>query len=403
MLAMKKILIAVLLAFISNTVYANICEQQQKIVEKNIKSLLPKVVGLSVAVYTLGKGACYFNYGTVRKHSKIKSSNQTICNLASLTKVFTRIILSVYAEKHWLNLYSPVKANLPAGYRLTPQEQTVTYQQLATFTGGFYYSEPPGFNLYNPPSQSQFVKSVSRLIPEKPIPGVKNLPSLRQYSNVSIGLLGQILMHIAAEKTGVRYPFTPLGYSSWVQRFLTNKIAMQTIAVHPKGNYSGLYRYSEKTKRISPQKAAPWFSGDGAAASLSSNSLNLVKFIHANLCATYPNQYNCSQYPSYLLSAMKRAQQVEHYRPKGSLKDSTIYVLNSHYKLLKIYKPYLAQALAWVLSPRKHILWKSGSSVGSSTWLGISPSKGMGVVILANTRVKDEVKFAGLNMLANMK
>lgn len=86
-----------------------------------------------------------------------------------------------------------------------------------------------------------------------------------------------------------------------------------------------------------------------------------------------------------------------------TIKDSTIYVLDAHYKRLTLYKPYLVQALAWVYSPTKDIYWKSGSSTGSSVWIGINPAKKTGVVILANTRVKVEVKFAGLHILEDVK
>ena len=59
-----------------------------------------------------------------------------------MTKIFTTAILAMRAlGSHGLNVYGPVKPYLPPGYRLTSSEGNVTFQQLATFTGGFDWSD----------------------------------------------------------------------------------------------------------------------------------------------------------------------------------------------------------------------------------------------------------------------
>ena len=258
-------------------------------------------------------------------------------------------------------------------------------------------------------TQNQFIKSVNRLVPEKPIPGEKYLPTLTSYSNSSIGLLGQVLMHMATLKTKIAYPFTATGFSQWIKHYLTKDLKMPNTSVYPKGVYSGYYAYNDQSKSIDHEKPYPWYSSKGTAGGLRSNTLDMVKFIHTNLCAYSLKAGDCSQYPNKLLVAMAKAQQVSHYTPSGSLKDSVINVLVN-------YKPYFMKAeraLAWLVSPPSTkdpsfahddtVIWKSGGHPGSSSWIGLSPTKRYGVIILANTHIGDELKLAGLRILGQVK
>ena len=137
-----------------------------------------------------------------------------------------------------------------------------------------------------------------------------------------------------------------------------------------------------------------------------SNTRDMVGFVHANLCAYSPDVKICSRYPRKLLSAMLKAQQDNHYMPSGSLKRSSINVLVG-------YKPYFIkqtkQALGWVVSKDpsftndSRIVWKSGGHPGSSSWIGLNPKKQYGMIILANTRIGDELKITGLKILGQVK
>ena len=102
------------------------CQQQRQIIDRNIKALILKagiktsskthnIVGMSIGIYQLGKGACYFNYGHIHLHEKAMPSNKTIYELASITKVFTTTILALYAEEGHLTLTAAIKSDLPAG------------------------------------------------------------------------------------------------------------------------------------------------------------------------------------------------------------------------------------------------------------------------------------------------
>ena len=80
----------------------------------------------------------------------------------------------------------------------------MTYQQLATFSGGFYYSDPPNYPPQNPPyTQADFVTAINQLdpgnspsVPAYSVQPPQYLPSFNVYSNSSYGLLGQSLAYI---------------------------------------------------------------------------------------------------------------------------------------------------------------------------------------------------------------
>ncbi len=150
-------------------------------------------------------------------------------------------------EGQGLNVYGPVKPNLPPGYVLLPEEQDVTFQQLATFTGGFWWYDPPDFTKGQPFSQDDFVNDVNSLDPTDPsgkafgpIPGEADLPTFNFYSNGSIGFLGQILMHMDSSN-GQRYHFHGPGFSNWISDNLTGPLNMPNTAVNPGGVWATGY------------------------------------------------------------------------------------------------------------------------------------------------------------------
>jgi CubicO group peptidase (beta-lactamase class C family) len=332
-----------------------------------------------------------------------------VFELASVTKVFTTSILGKHS---WvdLNVNLPVSP-LPPGYDLTPKEQGVTFQQLATFTGGFWWDDPPDYTKGQDFSQDDFVAVVNALDPTNPvgtgfagpIAGEQSLPTYDYYSNGSTGFLGQILMQMDSKK-GRQYPFDANGFSNWIADNLTGPLNMPNTRVHPGGTIATGYKVCSKCatgyKQETPFPWVPW----GAAGALRSTAADMVTFLKANICARHIldgaiiSNPPCSDFPADVLLGMASATDANTYDPPGTLADATIYVggcgSQTH------------QAWAWaileppVLNPgnAKPIIYKNGGHPGFSTFIGFNPDKLYGVVILLNTGNIGLIN-AGLNMI----
>lgn len=162
---------------------------------------------------------CYVSCGRSELHGA-EPNEKTVFELASVTKTFTGAILG---ESEHLGAVAPlvsVNPFLPSGtwhgqsFSLNANEQAVTFQQLATFSGGVCFSDAPDVVLSDSTDkkQSDFVKDINQLNPADstcyapnppyppsfpPVYGAPDyVPTLNYYSNSSVGLLGQVLMSI---------------------------------------------------------------------------------------------------------------------------------------------------------------------------------------------------------------
>jgi CubicO group peptidase (beta-lactamase class C family) len=359
--------------------------------------LLPKTsqsVGGAVVTLKLGEQPCVFFFGEIEKGSGVTPDINTVFELASVTKTFTTAILALRAGQG-LKVDDPVKPHLPSGYVLTANEDQVTYQQLATFTGGFSWSYPPGFTCCEHFSQSDFVDAVNEVDPTDgtPIPGESNLPTVNHYSNGSIGFLGQILMHMDSSR-GQQYSFDAAGFSKWILDNLTGPLLMRNTSVNPGGVWAT--GYNRKGDAQSPFPWEPW----GAAGALRSTTADMLLFLEANICAHHQSDPQCSGFPGDVLTALAEAHRPNEYTPPGNLlADPTIYVGPCGSRV--------EQAWAWqYLAPPASnpngdtpIISKLGGHSGFSSWIGFNPDKKYGLVILLNTG--NIGVNAGLKMIQN--
>ena len=353
------------------------CSSQFDLVNTHLAPL--PWVGLSVVTLKLGEKPCFFVGGEIEKGSGVTPDPNTIFELASVTKVFTTAILAM-RERQGLEVTSPVKPHLPPSYALLSGEREVTFQQLATFTGGFWWDDPPGFANGDQYSQDDFVDDVNLLVPQDPIPGVgaSDLPTFFHYSNGSTGLLGQALMHRDSPST---YPLNATGFSNWISDNLTGPLNMPNTAVNPGGKWAKGYNSKNSQKHVQPFPWEPW----GAAGALRSNTADMVNFLAANICAHHVSDPACTGFPKDVLTALATAHRPNEYTPSGSLADRTIYAGACGGRN--------EQAYAWVYlvppdpNPNHYtpIIWKDGGHPGFSTFIGFSPDRSYGLVILLNT------------------
>lgn len=358
------------------------CFSQLSLFLQYVSPKTSQAVGTAVVTYKLGERPCYFFYGQTASGSGERPDANTVFELASVTKVFTTAILAIHQE-HGFDPTGPVKPHLPPGYVLQPEEEGVTFQQLATFTGGFSWDDPPDFTNNTNFSQSDFVDDVNSLDPTDPkgpgpIQGEPHLPTFNFYSNGSTGFLGQILMHMDS-RNGPHYPFDAAGFSNWISDNLTGPLKMPHTAVHPGGKWATGYK--KNGKPADPFLWEPW----GAAGALRSNTADMLTFLQANICAHRLFDPACIGFSEEILLALGVAHRPNDYTPPGTLPDPTIYIGGCG--------SLAEQAWAWrYLAPPvpnldnvTPIISKDGGHPGFSTWIGFDPVKGYGLVILLNS------------------
>jgi beta-lactamase class C len=348
------------------------------------KSFGTQAVGAMVVMLKLGEKPCFYSSGEIVLETGKAPDADTVFELASVTKVFTTAILGVRSSQG-LKVHDQVEPYLPPGYALTPSEHKVTFQQLATFTGGFSWSDPPDFTKGHAFSQAEFVDDVNSIVPDPddPIPGVTNLPTNVNYSNGSVGFLGQILMQMDSTRSRP-YDFDASGFSDWISDNVTEPLDMGHTRVHPNGTVAIGYKPKGSTYIVPVDSPFPWVPW-GAAGALRSTTADMAKFFKANICAHNTTDPACTGYSVDLLDGLSVSHQPNKYSPSGTLVDPTIYIGGCESRS--------EQAWAWVYvappSPNPSgvtpIIWKNGGHPGFSTFIGFSPDKKLGLVILTNT------------------
>jgi serine-type D-Ala-D-Ala carboxypeptidase/endopeptidase len=152
-----------------------------------------KAVGLVVGQLT-PEGASFEGYGARDRHP----NGRTVFRIASLTKLFTALLLAEMAARGELGLDEPVADHLPPALPLpsTPG-RPITFIDLATHTSGlpFRPTDQAVGPAAPPYRREQLQQFLARLKLEEP-PGERWL-----YSNVGYALLGQALSH----RAGARY------------------------------------------------------------------------------------------------------------------------------------------------------------------------------------------------------
>ena len=369
------------------------CFDQYFVYASELLPTLEQAVGSAVVTYKLGeKTPCFFLLGYTTQEKSVPIEGKTVFELASVTKVFTTGILGMHTEFPLaLDVNSPVLPDLPDGYDLRKAEKGVTFQQLATFTGGFFWSDPPDF-VKGVSTQQDFVDAVNALDPTDapnglgPIPGEQDLPTFQFYSNSSVGFLGQILMHMDSTKHQ-QYSYDANGFSNWISDNLTVPLDMPNTKVHPGGTLATGYKFIPGKKgnpdTYQPEKPYPWVPW-GAAGALRSTANDMATFLKANICAHYILDRACAEFPQDILIGLATAHEPNAYQPSGNLTDPIIQ--------LGACGSQKEQAWAWIYvappadDPSQHpIIYKGGDHPGFAAFIGISPDKKYGVVILTNT------------------
>jgi beta-lactamase class C len=295
-----------------------------------------KIPGVAIAIYFQGQDY-YFNYGVADTKKNTPVTQDTIFELASITKVFVSTLLAVQVQVGKMSLSDPAVRYLPrlANTKGLPIDQ-VTMTELATHTSSF----PRQMEQFGV-ARSDIASFINRLKAWKPeVP----VGTQYKYSNIGFGFLGLVL----ERATGISLPVL-------VQQKITTPLAMQNTYFNvPKDKSSMAAQGYRPNNIMAPPYVAANLLGGGA---LRSSSADLLLFMKANL------GIKSAQTSPALLSAMQLTQQ-------------------PYFEV----KPKFAMGLGWqrIQRGKELLITKNGRNQGFNTFIGFSPERKLGVVVLTN-------------------
>ncbi|MEM7155785.1 MAG: serine hydrolase [Myxococcota bacterium] len=303
-------------------------------------------VGAAVGVY-IGGTPYFFPFG-VSSIGGSAPTESTLFQIGSVTKVFTTSLLGASPYQQGIDAKTFYESNIedavPSAYSLQSWQQKITYEQLATFTAGINPSTPAQDS-----DQTQFIQ----FIDDRPDPG--SLPAANDYSDSSIGLLGQILISAA----GISDYSSSTAADSWYDTNLFSPLSMSSSGHTPPPNadVATFYKFESGSYDAVPQSPwTPW----GTAGRTLSNVSDMLNFIMANLGVT---TINGQSVPSALTKGMAQAQAQWTTTSGGA-----------------------GQGFAWTSyqAGGQTMLQKNGGLPGCAAVVELCPALGFGVVALSN-------------------
>jgi beta-lactamase class C len=329
----------------------NVGSALQEIVARNLAPMVPAdgAGGVAVALRMNGR-TFFFNYGWAHRAGERPITTDSLFNLASLRKVFEVTLLALAAQQGELSVDDPVARHV-IELQQGKDIRRVTLAQLATHTSGLLlpHDRPPW-----PEKHYNFPEFIRALNAWKTSPG-EQPGNQHRYAHAGFVLLQLALARrfgAPIEELIDQKVLRPLGMTSTILP-PHDKEGRSVLA--PAFKHRVVQGYSKDGERIGVpgnQQTHYDFPGGGQ---MFSSARDLAVLLAANL----------GELPigRKLQSAMQLTQQ-------GVLRIG----------------PKSAQALAWEVNEIEDLLIvdKPGGLNNSSTYLGLVPSRNLGIVILSN-------------------
>lgn len=316
-----------------------------------------QVPGAAIAIYAEGK-TYFFNYGVTDLKSNTRITQNTLFEIASVTKVFTGTLLAYEADNATVRLNDPVVKYIPAlaDTHDLPIDR-ITLQMLAAYTSQLPRGEANlGASRTHP---ARFFNALKAWRPKAAI------GQSYAYSNIGFSLLGFALSNAAQTS-----------YVDLLNQLILMPLNMHDTYVNVPANLQAARAQGHDINN-EPVSYIPPTAFQGAGEILST-STDLIRFVKANL-----NQAPATTNPA-LLAAMKHAQQT-YFQTKKKL----------------------ALGLGWQKQETSIglLIAKDGQHPGFSSYIGFVPEKQIGVVVLFNKGNQQAVKMGRivLAILANQK
>lgn len=313
---------------------------------------------VGIAVGVIGpEGRRVIAHGHLEKGDTRPLNGDTIFEIASVTKVFTCLLLADMVQRGEIALNDPIAKYLPEAVKVPERNgKQITLLNLATHTSGL----PPlptnmAFRSPKNPYADYSVEQMYEFLSTYQL--TRDIGSQYEYSNLSGGLLG----HVLALREGTSFEVlvkqricAPLGMTS-TGITLTPEMEVRLAAGH-----------NSAMETVEPWGGKRTLAGAGA---LRSSANDMLAFVAANLC--YTN--------SPLALAM--ASMLKERRPTG--------------------QPGVEVALGWHVAKRngKEIVWHNGGTGGYRAYVGFDPELRIGVAVLSNAGTPAGVDDIGRHLL----
>ena len=309
------------------------------------------VVGISSP-----EGRRVVSYGTLALNDGRKVDGATVFEIASLTKVFTALVLADMARRQQLALDAPVSTCLPAGTRI-PQHggMQITFIDLATHSSALplrptNLASQTALNKYAGYTVEQLYQGLATFqLPRDP-------GAAFEYSNWGFGLLANALGHCAGKT-----------YEALLAERVTRPLGMRDTTFGPTGaaRSSLAAAYDSKLQPV-PNEGTGALNGAGG---LYSTVNDLLEFIELFL----------GRGPQPLAAAA--ATLLEPRRPGDG--------------------PDTQMGLGWRVTTSNGVqtVWSSGRADGYRAFMGFDPRARVAVVALTNAATNVGVDDIGWHML----
>jgi CubicO group peptidase (beta-lactamase class C family) len=315
-------------------------------------------VGIVVGVVT-PEGRQVVAHGPASAAGRPAVSGETLFEIASLTKVFTGLLLSDMARRGEVALDAPIANFLPAGMKV-PQRggRAIALHDLATHTSGL--PRLPTNFAPRDPSNPYADYSVEQLYQFLSAYELTREPGAHyEYSNLGMGLLG----HLLARRAG-------MDYESLVVKRIAAPLGLDgtRINLSPELRRRLASGYDERLEPVPLWEDATL----AGAGSLFSSVDDLLTFLAATFEEETP------------LAAATAAALAER-RPTGH--------------------PDLSIGLGWHISQRngRELIWHNGGTAGFASYMGYVPDARVGIVVLANSaHGVDDLALTLIDALAAM-
>ncbi|MGK9419473.1 class C beta-lactamase [Pseudomonas cedrina] len=331
------------------------------VVDASVKPLMQQqsIPGLVVGVVKDGKTA-YFSYGVASKDTRQPVSENTLFEIGSVSKTFTATLAGYAVATGNLTLTAPASQYLPA--LRGGQFERITVLNLGTYSAG-------GLPLQFPREADNSQRMISYFQHWKPdfAPGTHRL-----YSNPSLGLFG----YLAAQS--LKQPFDQL-----MGTILLPKLGLEHTFIKVPNDQMKLYAQGYG-KDGNPVRVGPG-ALDSEAYGIKTSASDLLHYVQVNMR------------PATLDPALQKAIAITHtsyYTVDGMtqglgwemypypVKLDALVAGNSTQMAIEPHK------VNWQTPPQvlnaDRLVNKTGSTNGFGAYVAYVPSKGLGVVILAN-------------------
>ncbi|MGC4102633.1 serine hydrolase [Ferruginibacter sp.] len=236
-----------------------------------------KTRGLSMGVLKGGK-ISFYNYGETRKGNTLLPSSKNLYEIGSITKTFTALLLAKAVGENKMKLNDPVNKYLPKDIpTLKFGDDTLKIVHLSNHTSALP-SLPDNFgatDLINPYKDYDETLLYAYLKNAK----LQRKPGERfEYSNLAVGLLGNILEHV-----------NKMPYEKMVKEFVCAKAGMMDTKQFLLKNDSALFVQGYDTELA---EQGQWdFKALAAAGCIRSSAADMMKYATMLLSADTRNDY----------------------------------------------------------------------------------------------------------------